>query len=73
MKKSITTILLMALMIGATPLRSQETSQGVAARRGEGAGYSTRDATVLAMMGWGLGLVVGIALLCGFLEQETSH
>ena len=39
---------------------------------GNGAGYSTHDASVLSMMGWGFGLGVGIAILCGMLEQETS-
>lgn len=35
-------------------------------------GYSTRDATVLSMMGWGVCLALGIALLCGSLQQSTS-
>jgi hypothetical protein len=41
-------------------------------RAGEGAGYATRDATVLSMMGWGVGLAAGIATLCALLENNTS-
>ena len=41
-------------------------------RAGEGAGYATRDATVLSMMGWGVGLAAGIAALCALLENDTS-
>ncbi len=41
------------------------------ARRGSAAGYSTRDATVLSMMGWGVGLGVGIGLLCGLIHTKT--
>lgn len=47
-------------------------------RQGENAGYGSRDATVLSMMGWGLGLVAGIATLCALIpdnlgESSTSH
>lgn len=55
---------------------AQETSPGTgrrpASRRGEAAGYSSRDATVLSMMGWGLGLAVGMAALCALLDHNTS-
>jgi len=65
--------LLTSVMLSAAPIYSQEAPPPKqTARRGDGAGYSTRDATVLSMMGWGLGLAVGIALLCGYLEQDTS-
>jgi len=57
--------ILSALLLNAAPIHAQKT--------GDGAGASTRDATVLSMMGWGVGLAVGIALLCGYLEQDTGH
>jgi len=57
----------MVLFFNTVPLHAQ------CCQTGDGAGYSTRDATVLSMMGWGVGLAVGIALLCGYLEQDTSH
>ncbi|MBS0625561.1 MAG: hypothetical protein JSS32_05890 [Verrucomicrobia bacterium] len=41
-------------------------------RQAEIAGYATRDATVLSMMGWGLGLAVGIGALCALVQNETS-
>lgn len=47
------------------------------ARQGENAGYGSRDATVLSMMGWGLGLAAGIATLCALipddLESSSAH
>lgn len=42
------------------------------ARRGEAAGYSSRDATVLSMMGWGIGLTVGIASLFALLDNNAT-
>ena len=60
-------LILMVLFFNTAPLHAQ------CCQTGDGAGYSTRDATVLSMMGWGVGLAVGIALLCGYLEQDTSH
>ena len=41
-------------------------------RRGESAGYSTRDATTLSIMGWGLGLGAGIATLCALIPNNTE-
>lgn len=40
---------------------------------GQAAGYATRDATVLSMMGWGVGLAAGIAALCALVHNETAH
>ena len=42
-------------------------------RTGEQAGYATRDATVLSMMGWGVGLASGIAALCALLEEGNEN
>jgi len=64
MKKNFKVFILLALFLNCAPL---------AAETGDGAASSTHDATILSIMGWGAGLAVGIALLCGYLEQETSH
>ena len=65
----ITSISLILMLVSA-PVYSQEAPKSN--RRGTGAGYGTRDATVLSMMGWGAGLALGIAILCGSLSQSTS-
>ena len=59
----------------AAPLSAEEDQHPQITRSstGNGAGYSTRDASVLSMMGWGIGLGAGIAVLCGMLEQDTAH
>lgn len=43
--------------------------------RGDVAGYTSRDATVLSMMGWGISLAVGVAALCALIDNSstTSH
>lgn len=51
---------------------AQETKQFCHSRRGECAGYGSRDATVLSMMGWGLGLGVGIATLCALIPNNEA-
>jgi hypothetical protein len=69
MRKIPLIILTVAL---ATSLPSQETREARKARRGQAAGYATRDATVMSMMGWGLGLAVGIAALCALVDNDTG-
>ncbi len=61
---------LLILLLSSTSGYSQEAPK--ATRRGTGAGYSSRDATVLSMMGWGVGMGLGIAVLCGSLSQSKS-
>ncbi len=74
MKKVFNLFLLTSVMLSAAPIFSQDAPPPrQASRRGDGAGYSTRDATVLSMMGWGIGLAVGIALLCGYIETSSTH
>ena len=57
----------------STTNRQAGTGRRPAARRGEAAGYSSRDATVLSMMGWGLGIAVGIAALCALIDNNTGE
>lgn len=74
MKKRLYFFLALSLLAASLPIRLQgaENSSGKSSRRGDAAGYSCRDATVLSMMGWGIGLAVGIAFLCAILEQNTG-
>jgi hypothetical protein len=46
--------------------------QRTAGRRGEVAGSTSRDATTLSMMGWGVVLAVGIATLCALIENNSA-
>lgn len=69
MRKVVLTLLLLALTTSAFP---QETREARRCRRGQAAGYATRDATTLSMMGWGLGLAIGIAAVCALIENEPA-
>ncbi len=51
---------------------SLEEQPRVAVRPGEGAVESSRDATVLSMLGWGVGLAVGIAVLCALIPSNSG-
>ncbi|MBI5272865.1 MAG: hypothetical protein HY861_02655 [Chlamydiia bacterium] len=69
-----TLLVLLCMTIWSLPGVTQEPKNQRSSRRGESAGYSSRDATVLSMMGWGLGLGVGIALLCALIpDNDSSH
>lgn len=35
-------------------------------------GFSSQDATILNMMGWGIGLAVGIGLVCGLIGSSSN-
>lgn len=52
---------------------SQETEAlRIRPSHGRVAGYATRDATVLSMMGWGVGLAAGIATLFALMHNNSS-
>jgi uncharacterized membrane protein len=51
---------------------SQETREERRCRRGQAAGYATRDATVLSMMGWGIGIAIGIAAICILISNNDG-
>lgn len=74
MKKRVRIFLALSLLFASFPAHTETSDAPVRrkARRGDAAGYSCRDATVLSMMGWGIGLAVGIALLCSLLSQDTD-
>lgn len=69
MKRVIFSFLILC-MSGALP--AQEARSASIARRGEGSYYSSRDATALSMMGWGIGLAVGIATLFALLDNNAT-
>lgn len=62
--------LFILLLPTATPAQNMASRSGQA---GESAGYASRDATVLSMMGWGVGFAAGIAALCALIHSETAH
>lgn len=35
--------------------------------------YSYKEASVLSMMGWGIGLFAAIAVLCSLVENNPAH
>lgn len=69
MKRSLLTFLCVVMI---SSVFSQEMPKRQSARKGEAAGYSTRDASVISMMGWGVGLAVGIATFCALMDQSSS-
>jgi len=69
MRIALLTLLSLALCTSVFP---QENAEARRCRRGQAAGYASRDATVLSMMGWGLGLAVGMAALCALIENVPA-
>ena len=51
---------------------SQETREERRCRRGQAAEYASRDATFLSMMGWGIGIAIGIALICTLISNNEA-
>lgn len=68
MRKSLALLLLVLPL-----LLTAQNSVNHNGRTGESAAYATRDATVLSMMGWGVGLAAGIAALCALVHNDTAH
>ena len=77
MRASLYNLFLLALFTAPLSLLAEDNQHPQAGRAstGNGAGYGTHDASVLSMMGWGVGLGVAFALISGMLEQDTysSH
>lgn len=69
MKKILFTLLTLSICTSVFP---QETQEARRARRGQAAGYGSRDATTLSMMGWGLGIAVGFATIAALLDNSSS-
>jgi hypothetical protein len=65
--------LLVLFLTTLTTGYTQEVSEQKKAKRcGDSAVCGIRDATILSMMGWGLGLGVGIATLCALIPSSVS-
>lgn len=69
MKKILLTLLSLAICTSAF---SDETREARRCRRGLNAGYASRDATVLSMVGWGFGIAIGIAAICALIDNERA-
>lgn len=69
MRKAV--LLLLSLALCASGF-SQETGPARRKSRGEAAGYSSRNATVLSMMGWGIAIAVGIGAICALIDDNTG-
>ena len=49
-----------------------ETEENPPPRKKESASYCSRDASVLSMMGWGIGIFAGIATLFALLDNNPE-
>lgn len=71
MKKTIS--FLIACSLALNSFAEEPTATRQTSRRGEAAGYSSRDASVLSMMGWGISLAVGIATFFALMDNNTGE
>jgi hypothetical protein len=69
MKKSLLLLLALFLCLNG-PLMAQEPTH--APLKGHAAQSSVYDSLAFSMASWGLGLAVGIGLLCALLEYSTG-
>ncbi len=69
MRKALLVLLGLAL---CTSGFAQDTGPARRKNRGEAAGFSSRNATVLSILGWSIGITVGIAAICALIENETG-
>lgn len=69
MKKPILILFCLSL---TTHLFSDDSFRSQSKRQGKASGYSSRDATVLSMMGWGLGLAVGMGTFFALMDNNSS-
>jgi hypothetical protein len=72
MRKFLLILMILSLSASASAQEGAGTGKRPAAHLGEAAGYSSRDATTLSMMGWGLGLAIGFAALCALIDNNAG-
>jgi len=65
-------LILLSIMVSVSAF-SQEAREARRCRRGQTAGYATRDATVLSMMGWGVAIAIGIAVICALIPNNEGN
>ena len=70
--KRFVAILVLVSLSSASLAQESAPVQKQTNRRGAVAGYTSRDATVLSMMGWGIALAAGIATLCALIEKNPA-
>jgi hypothetical protein len=71
MKKIISLFLFAALPLTLTP--EEQSVPERPDQTGDIAGFASRNATVLSMVGWGLSIGVGIAALTALIENDHAH
>jgi len=78
MKKKITTALLIVLLSVSSSVHARDDLQDVAKdteelwRTGSGAHDGSYTAVSTSMIAWGIGLAIGIAVLCAVLRPSTG-
>ncbi len=72
MRKTFSSILM--IVFCTTSLAAQEPSEPNTSkkRRCQKESCAQRDSTVLSMMGWGIGLFIGIAALCALVDNNPA-
>ncbi len=71
MRKVISTFLCLSLCLSATG--QEANTHPKKSNRGSNAGYATRSATALSMMGWGFLLAGSIATISILIKNDHSH
>lgn len=72
MRKVVAAVLCLAIFNSAFAQETGTTGANRQKARGQGAGYSSRDATVLSIMGWGVGIAVAIGAICALIDNEIG-
>ncbi len=72
MMKKIGIVLLSLAVITAGAAQESGVGRRPARHPGDAAGYSSRNATILSMMGWGFGLGIAIAAICALIDNNTG-
>ena len=54
------------------PVKKQPPQPQPPLRRSNDDGYTSRDSMVLSMMGWGIGLAIGICTFCALIEKNPA-
>ena len=65
-------VFLSILLVVFCSMNSSEEPQKKPKKTCKSTGYSSRDATVLSMMGWGIAIFAGIAALCALSSDNPS-
>lgn len=69
MKKTYFTLITLCL---CTSLVAEQETKQQTIQRYRCDDYDSRDASVLSMMGWGIGIAIGIAALCALLDNNPG-